>query len=208
MNFRVSYLFPQTATSLAKRAAVYRAERRQHEALEMALRAVELDPGDRPALIWLAQIRTGLGEAAAALGIFSRMEPPPTDPITKPARDMRDRLSAAEKLLQDGTEPGRVLRYLEEATKGPVDQQAQPREWLMMGITAQLQRGQYEAALEGAGEILRQNRFDSEALVLAGVATFSLGKPEPAAGYFRRATCYDPSSVDAATWLARAGATT
>lgn len=83
----------------------------------MALRAVELDPGHRPALICLAQIRTGRGEAAAALGIFSRMEPPPTDPITKPARDMRDSLSAAEKLLQDGTEPCRVLRYLEEATK-------------------------------------------------------------------------------------------
>lgn len=121
---------------------------------------------------------------------------------------MRDRLSAAEKLLQDGTEPGRVLRYLEEATKGLVDQQAQPREWLMMRITAQLQGGQYEAALLGADGILRQSSFDSEALVLAGVTTFRLGKREPGAGYFRRATCCDPSSIDAATWLERASATT
>lgn len=32
MNFRVGYLFPETATSLTKRAAAYRTERRQHEA--------------------------------------------------------------------------------------------------------------------------------------------------------------------------------
>lgn len=78
----------------------------------------------------------------------------------------------------------------------------------MIRITAQLQGNQYEAALVGAEGILGQNSFDREALVLAGVVPFRLGKHEPAAGYFRRATCCDPSSIDAATWLERAGATT
>ncbi|KAJ6436722.1 hypothetical protein O9K51_10686 [Purpureocillium lavendulum] len=78
-------------------AAANRTKQNQHEALELALRDVSLDPGHRQALICLAQIRVGLGQPAATVDIFARVEPPPADAITKPARSMRDSLSEAKR---------------------------------------------------------------------------------------------------------------
>jgi DnaJ homolog subfamily C member 7 len=188
---------------LSNRAAAYLSINRFREALEDALRALELDPSNPKIMHRLARIYTSLGRPEEALDVLSRVQPPASAKDRASAESMLRYVTQAEETLKDGKHGSMVIIDLDHARQLLGSGVKPPRKWTLMAGEAHLKMGDSNAfgkAQDIAISMLRENGQDPEAFFLRAQACYGQGDNEQAQKYVKMCMGLDRDSKRAMTF--------
>ncbi|KAK9452961.1 hypothetical protein V1511DRAFT_463240 [Dipodascopsis uninucleata] len=178
-------------------------------ALEDCRKALELSEGVEEytsnipkTLLRIGKIQTALGQYEEAKETFSKISPSPSSADVQPAYDMSRYMSQAEAMVSAGN-CGLALHSLNGAEKLLGLNVVAPRKWRLLKCECLISTGEYEQAASVAVNLLREDKQDSDALVLRGRVLYAQGENQLAASHFMEALRVDPDHKQARELLKR-----
>ncbi|KAK7205547.1 hypothetical protein BZA70DRAFT_162231 [Myxozyma melibiosi] len=148
----------------------------------------------------IGKILTSLGRCDDAIAAFSQIQPPPSAADVQLAYEMSRYVSQAEAMVSGGN-ASLALHALSGAEKLLGMNVTPPRKWRLLRGQCAIETGDYDSAASIAVGLLRDDRQDSDALVLRGRVLYAQGDNASATTHFMEALRVDPDHRLARTLL-------
>ncbi|KAK9383091.1 uncharacterized protein V2V93DRAFT_364224 [Kockiozyma suomiensis] len=148
----------------------------------------------------IGKILTSLGRCDEAIAVFSQIQPPPSNADTHAAYEIARYVSQAEAMANGGN-AGLALHALSGAEKLLGMNVTPPRKWRLLRGQCSISSGDFDSAASIAVGLLRDDRQDSDALVLRGQVLYAQGDNTSATTHFMEALRVDPDHKLARTLL-------
>ncbi|KAK9479355.1 hypothetical protein V1514DRAFT_328419 [Lipomyces japonicus] len=192
-------LEPQNPIYRGNRAMAYMQLGMYDNALLDSQKALELseanpslyDSNIPKTLVRIGKIQTATGKYEDAINTFSRISPAPAAGDVQPAYEMSRYVSQAEAMANGGNYK-LALHSLAGAEKLLGLNVTSPRKWRLLKGQLSIQDGDLDQAASLAVNLLREDRQDSDALVLRGKVLYAQGENQKAATHFLEALRVDP----------------
>ncbi|KAK9356469.1 hypothetical protein V1523DRAFT_401947 [Lipomyces doorenjongii] len=142
-------------------------------------------------LLRIGKIQTALGNYDEAISAFSQISPPPSAGDVQVAYEMRQYLAQAEAMAAGGNV--KLAQYaISGAEKLLGLNVTPPRNWRLLKGKCYVESGDLDQAATVAVNLLREDKQDSDALVLRGRVLYAQGDNAKAATHFMEALRVDP----------------
>ncbi|KAK9243263.1 hypothetical protein V1506DRAFT_516426 [Lipomyces tetrasporus] len=142
-------------------------------------------------LLRIGKLQTSLGNYDEAINAFSQISAPPTTGDIQAAYEMRQYLAQAEAMAAGGN-----LKLAQHAISGAEKllglNVTPPRNWRLLKGKCYIETGDLDQAASVAVNLLREDKQDSDALVLRGRVLYAQGDNANAVTHFSEALRVDP----------------
>ncbi|KAK9235490.1 hypothetical protein V1525DRAFT_409872 [Lipomyces kononenkoae] len=142
-------------------------------------------------LLRIGKIQTALGNYDEAIDTFSKISPPASAGDVQTAYEMRQYIAQAEAMAAGGN--GKLAQHaIIGAEKLLGLNVTAPRKWRLLKAKCYIESGELDQAASIAVNLLREDKQDSDALVLRGRVLYAQGDNTKAATHFMEALRVDP----------------